>query len=667
MSLSGTFTDPGSLDTFTIDVDWGDGSSVESFAYPAGTTAFSEIHQYLDDDPSGTPSDTYNVQVTVTDDDTGTDSVSAPVVTVNNAAPSFVSLGVTPSILEGGTVNLTGSFFDPGTLDSHVISIDWGDGNTSVINPAVGVRDFTSSHSYPDDDPSGTPADAYAITVTITDDDTGTVSDSVTTLVNNVAPSLTLSTDSPVDEGGVLTLSGSIVDPGVQDTFVAFVHWGDGSPVQTLSLPEGTASLSVAHTYAASGDYTILVTLQDDDLGTTSQTTEVEVLNLPPEVTISSVSQTVQYSDGIADVLITGTDVASDDPLTAVAVGLPNGTSLSANGCSTNGQVTCTWTISGVANAAAGTYTAGIDVSDPDGGVTTVTHTIVIEHEDAVVTFAATNPVAVQVATEGGNSGPFSLTFDVQELFPDLAANTPYPGDIGLANVSIELVPVGPGGPIGGTCTAAPVAGSGYDATLTASCSFDDVPVNTYSAVVTVDGNYYTGGAEDVLVVFDPSLGFTTGGGWFYWPGTDDKTNFGFTMQYNKKATNVKGNLLVIRHLDDGSIYRIKSNSIFGLAIGEDPGVPMGWASFAGKATYLEPGWPEPEGNHEFRVYVEDNDNPGSGVDRFWLQVLDKDDNVIAAMSMDTTAVDNAVDIGGGNIVVPHTPARGGGKGARAE
>jgi hypothetical protein len=167
--------------------------------------------------------------------------------------------------------------------------------------------------------------------------------------------------------------------------------------------------------------------------------------------------------------------------------------------------------------------------------------------------------------------------------------------------------------------------------------------------------------------VFDPSLGFTTGGGWFYWPGTDDKTNFGFTMQYNKKATNVKGNLLVIRHLEDGSIYRLKSNSLYGLAIGEDPNIPRGWASFVGKATYLEPGWPEPEGNHEFRIYVEDNDNPGSGVDRFWLQVLDKDDNVIAAMSMDTTAVDKAVEIGGGSIVVPHTPARGGGKGARAE
>ena len=41
-----------------------------------------------------------------------------------------------------------------------------------------------------------------------------------------------------------------------------------------------------------------------------------------------------------------------------------------------------------------------------------------------------------------------------------------------------------------------------------------------------------------MLVVYDPSLGFTTGGGWFIWPdGSGDKTNFGYTMKYNKKAT----------------------------------------------------------------------------------------------------------------------------------
>ena len=62
----------------------------------------------------------------------------------------------------------------------------------------------------------------------------------------------------------------------------------------------------------------------------------------------------------------------------------------------------------------------------------------------------------------------------------------------------------------------------------------------------------------------------------------------------------------------------------------------------------------EPEGNHEFVTYVEDHGEPGVGVDRFWLQVFDKDGVLITDLSMDETAVSDAETIVGGNIVVPH-------------
>ena len=53
--------------------------------------------------------------------------------------------------------------------------------------------------------------------------------------------------------------------------------------------------------------------------------------------------------------------------------------------------------------------------------------------------------------------------------------------------------------------------------------------------------------------------GFTTGGGYFYWPGTEDtetgypgdRTNFGFNAKYLQNGS-PQGNLLVIRHLADG-------------------------------------------------------------------------------------------------------------------
>jgi hypothetical protein len=58
-------------------------------------------------------------------------------------------------------------------------------------------------------------------------------------------------------------------------------------------------------------------------------------------------------------------------------------------------------------------------------------------------------------------------------------------------------------------------------------------------------------------------------------------------------------------------------------------------------------------------VYVEDRNEPGTGVDQFWIEVKDKDRDVVPVMSMDREATDNVVALQGGNIAVPH----GGGKG----
>jgi hypothetical protein len=79
-----------------------------------------------------------------------------------------------------------------------------------------------------------------------------------------------------------------------------------------------------------------------------------------------------------------------------------------------------------------------------------------------------------------------------------------------------------------------------------------------------------------------------------------------------------------------------------------------GWASFNGKSTYLQPGMPDPEGNHGFTAYVEDRDEPGSGNDRFWITTRAKDGSTIPAMSLPESAPDNAEALKGGNIVAPH-------------
>nr|NIS02076.1 hypothetical protein [Gemmatimonadota bacterium] len=131
-------------------------------------------HQYLDDDPTGTPSDVYVVTVTVTDDDTGS-GVGAATVTVNNVDPvvsidSIVDengavIGTDVDIAIIATqVTLEGSFTDTGTLDTHTASIDWGDGIVDNLGTVVGSLSVTHIYWAPCE---------CTITLTVTDDDTG--------------------------------------------------------------------------------------------------------------------------------------------------------------------------------------------------------------------------------------------------------------------------------------------------------------------------------------------------------------------------------------------------------------------------------------------------------------------------------------------------------------
>jgi hypothetical protein len=299
-----------------------------------------------------------------------------------------------------------------------------------------------------------------------------------------------------------------------------------------------------------------------------------------------------------------------------------------------------------------GSYAVRVTVSDGDdsGSAGTVIH---VSREDAGIWLDNENSELVD-DPGSDDSGPFSLFAYVQESSdPDDATCGNEPGDINNAVVSMELVAVGPGPGATGACSRVGDNGqTGYAKIAEFECTFDHVGVNTYLVQATVAGDYYAGGpAEDVLVVYDPSLGFTTAGGWFYWPGSTDKTNFGYTMKYNKKGNKVQGSLLLIRHTGAGN-YRIKSNALYGLALGEftQNGSVIGWASFSGKCTYQVPSWDEPEGNHEFLVYVEDRGEPGAGIDKFWIEVQDDGGH----LSLNTPVAGNLVTLDGGNVVVPH-------------
>ena len=130
ITLTGTFTDPGILDTHTVSVAWGDGSdTAATVTEHDGSGTFTAMHTFLDN-PPGEPDGAYTIVATATDKDGGQGSASIQ-ETVDNVPPTVSDLILSQgSINEGGTITLTGDFTDPGILDTHTVSVNWGDGTS---------------------------------------------------------------------------------------------------------------------------------------------------------------------------------------------------------------------------------------------------------------------------------------------------------------------------------------------------------------------------------------------------------------------------------------------------------------------------------------------------------------------------------------------------------
>jgi len=435
--------------------------------------------------------------------------------------------------------------------------------------------------------------------------------------------------------------------------------WGLNSSAQVSPVPAGSfaaVSAGFLHSCGVKSNGGIVcwgnnslgqLTVPADLTGTTSTST-----------TLSITPASSQYSDSVtlsASIAPSGATGSVEFFIQSGATWTSLGTVAVASGSADKRVVV--GSASGTATyrasfTATGDYTSSLN-----------TATLTVAAENATITYAVANPVALQVSSPGGtlNAGALTLALAVKETQPD-AATSPGKagiGDITKAGLAVTLAPVGPGSSVPLTCTPGSVSGTGYAATRSFTCTnAAAIEVNAYEVQATVSGNYYTGTLADAFTVFDPSLGFATGGGRITIGG--ESVNVGFTMKYGKNGSSPKGTFIAVRHRADGTVSRLKSNALEGLALGEDPAVPMGWASFSGKATYTT--WDVVTasyitvGNQSFAVYAEDRDNPGTGVDQIWLT----GPGVFAMPGTLSTAKNNTTDVTNGAISAPHRA--GGGK-----
>jgi hypothetical protein len=291
-------------------------------AAPSPTTNHRSLvvkHTYDDDNPTNTSHDNYAVAVKVTDDDTLFDSAIAN-LDVTNVVP-VISQFVVSSVQhnENATaVTLNMSFSDVSVMDSHTVTIDWGNGWTAgnsadttvddedarstVFNiaapghAATGAqvaarRSVTATNRYGDNG-------VYTIRVTVVDDDTGQATSTWTLTVINVAP--THAINDAVANGGTTTAGGqafiadagasvgvsdTATDPGSDDLTYDWLY-GDGAASGTSHLARvGVPTLGVndllpspqvsprnntdgvTHAYSTACLYGMSVHVTDDDGG----------------------------------------------------------------------------------------------------------------------------------------------------------------------------------------------------------------------------------------------------------------------------------------------------------------------------------------------------------------------------------------------------------------
>ena len=200
-------------------------------------------------------------------------SGAAYIFSLPNVPPSKVVIsGTTDPVYEGQPLLLTGGFSDLDLDDSFTVTVDWGDGGSSLAD--VGgyqpTYTFTASYTYTEG-----PA-TYPITVTVVDEQEASAWATSTIVVSNVAPVLAPLPDEEVAAGTPLTLTASFADPGVLDSHIAVVYWTPAIS-WTAALSAGVTAFTTTHTYTGAGHYTVSVVIADDDGGEDTGTFGVSV------------------------------------------------------------------------------------------------------------------------------------------------------------------------------------------------------------------------------------------------------------------------------------------------------------------------------------------------------------------------------------------------------
>ena len=267
----------------------------------------------FDDSTSATPTVTFgdngsfdvSLQVTNT---AGYTDVDTATVTVANVAPT-VTIDPTQitAVDENAPLAVSATFTDPGWLDTYTGSAD--PGTTDLADVAAVV--VVTTQGPPEDegtiDATITYGDngSFTVTVSLTDDDGDTGTDSFLVAVANIDPTATIDVSGALEINGVKTIfadagevvpfSAGVTDPGSDDETTQW-DWDDGTTSTPLlnqvnppvddPLPSPTVEprdydTDDSHAWADACMYDVVFTVEDDDGGDDSDTVKVLITGPP--------------------------------------------------------------------------------------------------------------------------------------------------------------------------------------------------------------------------------------------------------------------------------------------------------------------------------------------------------------------------------------------------
>jgi len=297
-----------------------------------------------------------------------------------------VSTTTTVTSPEGTALALGATTTDAGVADTQ--SYAWSvtkDGNPVDL---TGITTTDASFNF-------TPSDngSYVITLVTTDDDGGTSTTTATFNATNVAPAPTISSDDSVDENQPITLTAAANDPGADDASTETYLWSVTKNGQPYTLPGGTIVDAQSFTFTPDlyGSYDVSVQVTDKDGGTNTQTKTIDVIDVPPVVTITGLPTGPRGEGSPISLHGSATDVPAESSLTYSWTVTRGGQTFTLpGGTVTNGQ---DFTFVPTDN---GLYKATLTVTDSGGaaGSSTTTNMVVTNAlPDATISGAPGTPI----------------------------------------------------------------------------------------------------------------------------------------------------------------------------------------------------------------------------------------------------------------------------------